>query len=112
MRKLYNKFEKNHFGLIILVQSVIILLLVVYIVSLKNTPALSSATQENIFSQEITRDASTCLSLNSSERPACAKIAGVKIKGMFTTTEEKYKECMKFRPLYIRECQQGLSEGQ
>jgi len=111
MRKFYNKFEKAHFGLIILVQSVIILLLVVYIISLKNTPALSN-TQENTFSQEVSKEAAVCLSLDSSERPACAKIAGVKIKGMFATTPERFKECMKFRPLYIRECQQGLSEGQ
>ncbi len=110
MRKFYNKFEKTHFGLIILVQSIIILLLIFYIVSLNRIPALSSATQENTFSQEISKDASICLSLDPSERPACAKIAGVKIKGMLTITEERYKECMKFRPLYIRECQLGLAQ--
>ncbi len=107
MRKIYSKFEKTHFGIIILLESIVILFLIFYIINLNYVPALSN-TPENTFSQEISRDVSTCLSLNSSERAACAKITGVKIKGMFATTEERFKECMKFRPLYIRECQAAL----
>lgn len=110
MREIYNKFEKNHFGIIILAQSIVILLLVFYIVTLNRVPALSNATQENTFSEEISRDVSACLSLNFSERAACAKIVGTKIKQMFNSEQERFKECMKFKPLYIRECQQSLSE--
>jgi len=111
MRKFLDKFEKRHFGLIIIVESLFILSLIFYIFNLKYTPALSNTEQANTFSEEISKDASVCLSLNPSDRPACAKIAGVKIKGMFPTTEERYKECMKFRPLYIRNCQDGLTEN-
>lgn len=112
MRKFLNKFEKRHFGLIILVESLVILSLIFYIVNLKYAPALSNTDQAASLSEEISKDASVCLSLDPSERPTCAKATGVKIKGMFTTTEERFKECMKFRPLYIRNCQEGLAESQ
>mgnify|MGYP006891173711 CR=1 FL=1 len=110
MKKLYDRFKKKHLGLIILAQSLIIVLLVFYIINLNYTPALSSSS-ESTSSEQISKEAATCLSLDPSDRPACAKIAGVKIKGMFSTTEQRFQECMKFRPLYIKYCQEGLTQN-
>jgi|SRR3989344_762229 len=109
IKKFYVKLEKSHFGIIILIQSVIILLLVFYILSSNRPPSVSSA-QENTFSEEITRDAKACLSLDFSERPVCAKAAGAKIGQHSPDPVERLRECLKFRPYYVHYCQLGFSE--
>ena len=111
LKTAYDKFEKSHFGLIILIQAVIILLLVIYIVNSNQSPNISSA-QENPFSDQITSDAKACLSLSPEERPVCAKMAGVKIAAYTQDDKERLRECLKFRPYYVHDCQLGLGEAQ
>lgn len=106
-----DKFKKSRFGLIILIQSIIIFLLVIYILNLNHNPSISNA-QVNTFSDQITTDAKLCLSLDPTERPVCAKMAGIKIAAHTNNPSERLAECLKFRPYFVHDCQLGLSEGQ
>lgn len=108
LKTAYDKFEKSHFGLIILVQSFIILFLVIYIVNPNQTSRISNA-QEVTFSDEITNDAKACMALAAEQRPVCAKAAGVKIAGQITDAKLRLVECLKFRPYFVHDCQLGLS---
>ena len=108
---IYNKAEKRHLGIIVLVQSVLLLFLLVILVQ-KTTPNFFTRAAQNSFSDEITNDAKNCLSQPAESRPACAKAAGVKIAAHTQVPGERLLECLKFQPYYVHDCQLGLSAGQ
>ena len=108
---IYNKTEKRHLGIIVLIQSVLLVLLLVALIQ-KGTPNLTTRAAETTFSDGITNDAKVCMGLTPEERPACAKAAGIKIGAHISDTIQRYKECLKFRPIFDRYCQLGLGEAQ
>ena len=107
LKMIYNKTGKKHLGVLVLIQSILILLLLVTL-NQETTPNFSTRAAENTFSDGITQDAKACLSLDPEERPACAKAAGVKIAQQTQDAKERLKECLKFQPYYVHDCQLGL----
>src|SRR4030042_6412946 len=109
LKAIYTKAEKKHFGAIVLVQSVLILILVVVLVQ-KSTTNFMTKGAESSFSDEITKDAKACMMLSFEERPVCAKAAGVKIANHTQDAKQRLAECLKFRPYYVSDCQLGLEQ--
>lgn len=111
LKMIYDKTGKKHLGVVVLVQSLLILFLFVALIQ-KTTPNFFTKAAGNTFSEEITQDAKTCLSLAPEERPACAKAAGTKIAAQTEDPRERLRECLKFQPYYVHDCQLGLGEAQ
>lgn len=112
LKVIYTKANKKHLGLLLFVQSLILITVSIYAVTGSNNQSLRASAEESSFSQEATNDAKTCMMLDPEERPACAKIAGIKIADQTTDPKERYKECLKFRPYYVQDCQLGLSQSE
>lgn len=107
----HKKILTSHvLGAIILAQSLIIILLLVNSYNLRKTLGSESKSNGSASSQ-INQDVAICNRLQPEERPACAKVVGVKIAMLFSTSEEQILECMKMRPLMVRYCQEGLTSG-
>src|SRR4030042_4088397 len=93
-------------GIIVILQTLIIIILAAYILPSSRKTEITSLAQQ---SQEmVDEDVAACLKLQPTERPICARIVGMKIATFFESPEERLKECMKLRPLWVRYCQQGL----
>ncbi len=108
LRSSINKIERKHLGLILFVQSLVLLFFIVALVQ-KSTPPLTTRASESTFSQQVTDDAKICMELSPEDRPACAKIAGIKIAAHTQNPRERLAECLKFRPYNVHDCQLGLS---
>ncbi len=109
LKMIYNKTDKKHLGIIVLAQSVLLILLLIALVQ-KNAPSFTIKAAEPTFSEIITQDAKTCLSLDPESRPVCARTAGIKIAGYTSVATERLAECLKFRPYYVHDCQLGLAQ--
>ena len=93
---------------IAITEAIIIVVLLIYISSLKT--ALTQRTQAqngNANSELITQEVILCNKLTPPDRPVCARTVGMKIATLFTLPEERLKQCMKFFPLLVRHCQEG-----
>ncbi len=69
----------------------------------------STLTAQVISSSElITQKVEDCFRLPFEEREACAEEVGRSIAILFPSPQEQIRECMKFRPVFVRYCQKGL----
>ena len=94
-------------GFIVILQTLIIIILAAYILPSSRKTEITSLAQQ---SQEmVNQDVAACLKLPPTERPTCARIVGMKIATLFDSPEERLKECMKLRPLWVRYCHEGLT---
>lgn len=91
---------------------VIILFQTLIIIALAfNTLSMQTRVKVDVLGQAqeiINQDVLVCNRLKPQERPACAERVGVKIATLFPSAEDRIRECMKFRPLFVRFCQRGL----
>lgn len=95
--------------MIIILQSLIIIGLLANSYSIRKALVNGVSGQADGPSQTIDQDVSICLSLSNEEKPNCAKMVGAKIVVLFSSEEDRIRECMKFRPLLVRYCQEGLN---
>lgn len=96
-------------SIIAISEAVIIVVLLLYISSLKTTFTQRTQAQNgNANSQLIAKEIFLCNKLASSDRPVCARMVGMKIATLFIEPSDRIRECMKMLLLMVRYCQEGL----
>lgn len=94
-------------AIIAIIEAIIIVILGSYVLTLERSGLIEKKVKAE--SQEsLDSEISACRSLPVNMRAECAEKIGVKIATLFETNEERLRECMKFRPLLVSSCLEGL----